>query len=320
MKKFLRKIEKKASELGFDRIGVAPVKTFPEMKRFETWLDRGYHGKMTYMERQKERRVDPPKAFPFAKSVICLAMNYHTQPHDSRHIDPGRGWISCYAWGEDYHLLIGKRLNQLCDFIRSETSFPVELKPYVDTGPILEKVFARYAGLGWIGKNTCFINKKLGSWLFLSVILTDLELPYGVPPPDACGDCRRCLEACPTQALVEPYVLDARRCISYLTIELREAIPEELQPQMGQHLYGCDICQEVCPWNRKAPETEEAAFQPRKENYQPLLHEITSIKEGDFSKRFRRSPVKRAKWSGLLRNAQIAIANSRESTPPPRKG
>ncbi|MBI4209778.1 MAG: tRNA epoxyqueuosine(34) reductase QueG [Deltaproteobacteria bacterium] len=309
MKNLLQKIEEKAFELGLDRIGVAPAKTFPEMDRFQEWLDRGYHGKMAYLSRQKEKRLDLRKILPSAQSVICVAMNYHTQSHNSQETPKDRGWISCYAWGEDYHKVLGKKLDLLCDGIRMEIP-SAELKPYVDTGPLLEKVFAKYAGIGWIGKNTCLINTELGSWLFLGVILTNLDLPAGMPPPDACGDCRRCLNACPTQALVEPYVLNAQKCISYLTIELRESIPDEFHPWMGQNLYGCDICQEVCPWNRKAPLTSEPAFKPRPENFKPLLSEITSIQEEEFPKRFERSPIRRAQWSGLLRNATIAHNNS----------
>ncbi len=314
MEKIFNKIQKKALELGLDRIGVAPVTSFLEMDRFQEWIDRGYHGKMHYMEQQKEKRIDPHKILPSVKSILSVAINYHTQRHDSTQIAPHRGWVSCYAWGKDYHKILGKKLEILCNFIRSEIP-TVELKPYVDTGPVLEKVFAKYAGLGWIGKNTCLINTELGSWLFLGVILTNLDLPFGIPSSDACGNCHRCLDACPTQAFVTPYVLNAQKCISYLTIELKEGIPEELQPLLGQNIYGCDICQEVCPWNQKAPITSESAFKPRPENFQPLLSEMATIKEEEFPRRFQNSPLRRAKWSGLLRNATIALKNGEGRTP-----
>ena len=237
-----------------------------------------------------------------------------------------RGWISRYAWGDDYHEILWKKLNELSAAMRGHFAEPFELRAYADTGPIHERAAAKYAGLGWLGKNTLLINQSLGSWLFLGVMLTSLPLaptlgPSDAPPPDRCGTCRRCLEACPTQAIVEPYVLDASRCIAYLTIELRGSIPEQFRDAMGRHVFGCDICQDVCPWNRTSPRTQLVEFQPRKfaagesesepgSLYLPDLLKIANLSREKFQKTFRGSPVKRTKWQGLVRNACIALGNA----------
>jgi epoxyqueuosine reductase len=243
-----------------------------------------------------------------------------------------RGWISRYAWGDDYHETIRQKLEEIVAAMRAQFREPFETRAYVDTGAILERVAAKYAGLGWLAKNTCLINQQLGSWLFLGVIITTLDLESTLahgeaPAPDLCGSCTRCLDACPTEAFAAPYVLDARRCISYLTIELRGAIAEEFRPQMGAHVFGCDICQDVCPWNRKAPVTQLAAFQPRQigdappENgkekmedgrtlFAPELEWLASLDPREFSEIFRGSAVKRAKWRGLVRNACVALGNA----------
>jgi epoxyqueuosine reductase len=276
---------------------------------------------MKYMESRDEsgalKRASLARVAPWAHSVIVCAINYNTsQPYSTQTDDPSRGWISRYAWSqEDYHDAVLRRLRQLEDRIQEElthqspTTNP-SFCSYVDTGPLLERVYAKYAGTGWIGKNTCLINQKLGSWLFLGVILTSLELTPGLPAPDRCGSCTRCLDACPTHAFIAPGELDARLCISYLTIEKRGEIPEELRPGMGRHVFGCDICQDVCPWNRKAPVTAAPEFQPRDRLVNPVLEWLAEMQPEQFRAAFRGSPIRRAKLSGLRRNAVIAMANS----------
>jgi epoxyqueuosine reductase len=330
-----RWICEQARGAGFDLCGVAPAEEFPELAQVSTWLESGHAGEMNYLH--DERRVDPRSALDGARSVIVVALNYNApQPYSTEQAgvhdeDSPRGWISRYAWGDDYHEVLREKLNTLVARMHSEWPEPFEARAYVDTGPVVERVAAKYAGLGWLAKNTCLINQQLGSWLFLGVILTTLELEaslsVGEPPAaDLCGNCTLCLDACPTQAFAAPYVLDARRCISYLTIELRGAIPEELRPKMGNAVIGCDICQDVCPWNRKSPVTGLAAFQPRSigtngengnekiENratlFVPELEWLASLSQEDFSRIFRGSAVKRAKWRGLVRNACVALGNS----------
>jgi epoxyqueuosine reductase len=290
---------------------------------------------------RNERRADPRLALEGARSLIVVALNYNSpQPYSTeqaavRDDDSPRGWISRYAWGDDYHEVLREKLNALVARMHTQWSEPFDARAYVDTGPVVERVAAKYAGLGWLAKNTCLIDEQLGSWLFLGVILTTLELepslgPNELPAADLCGNCTLCLDACPTQAFAAPYVLDARRCISYLTIELRSTIPEYLRPQMGNAVIGCDICQDVCPWNRKSPVTQLAAFQPRtfelrgrakSENgkekmengvalFAPELEWLASLTQEEFSQIFRGSAVKRAKWRGLVRNACIALGNS----------
>jgi epoxyqueuosine reductase len=330
-----RWICEQARELGFDLCGVAPADAFPELAQFSTWLDGGHAGDMNYL--RDERRVDPRRALDGARSLIVVALNYNSaQPYSTEQAgihdaDSPRGWISRYAWGDDYHEVLREKLNALVARMHERWPEPFDARAYVDTGPVVERVAAKYAGLGWLAKNTCLINEQLGSWLFLGVVVTTLELeaslaPNEPPAADLCGNCTLCLDACPTQAFAAPYVLDARRCISYLTIELRGAIPEELRPAMGNAVIGCDICQDVCPWNRKSPVTELAAFQPRRiepqsENGEakmensatllaPELEWLASFPQENFSTIFRSSAVKRAKWRGLVRNACVALGNS----------
>jgi epoxyqueuosine reductase len=260
------------------------------------------------------------QVLPDARSIIVCALNYNTASPASTeaaaqpaHSEP-RGWISRYAWGDDYHLVLGKKVEELLAAMRAHFSGPWQARGYVDTGPVDERRAAQQAGLGWQAKNTCLINEKLGSWLFLGVILTSLELTAsngatGAPATDLCGNCRLCLDACPTGALVEPYVMDARRCISYLTIELRESIPEELRGPMGWQVFGCDICQDVCPWNRKAPCASSPPFQAREKLLAPKLGWLLSLTEAEFSRIFSRSAVRRAKWRGLIRNACTVAGN-----------
>jgi epoxyqueuosine reductase len=334
-----RWIRDKAREMGFDLCGVAPaamVSESPELARLPEWLAAGYAGEMEYLH--DERRSDPGHALEGAKSVIMVALNYNAdRPHSTDagiYDSPGgapRGWISRYAWGDDYHKVLWAKLNTLVAAMKTEWREPFGVDARADSGPVLERVVAKYAGLGWQGKNTCLINQELGSWILLGTILTTLDLASTLaendgPAPDLCGNCTLCLEACPTQAFAEPYVLDARRCISYLTIELHGSIPEEFRTAMGHALIGCDICQDVCPWNRKAPATKMAQFQPRAvevkvatetgpaqtaELVAPELEWIASLTPEEFSRIFTRSAVKRNKWRGLVRNACVALGNAK---------
>ncbi len=383
-----RWISERARALGFDLCGVAPAAEFPELEQLPEWLARGYAGEMRYLH--DPRRRSPSAALPGAQSIIVCALNYNTGfPYstdaaaaecsrklslnsapsvprlplgtvsESRTaVSSARGWISRYAWGDDYHEVLGKRLDALLAAIRAEFPEPFEARACVDTGPVVERMAAKYAGLGWLGKNTCLINEQLGSWLFLGVILTTLELAPSLPapgsssaapdspsapafslpaPPDLCGNCRQCLDACPTGALVEPYVLDARRCISYLTIELRGEIPAEFHDALGWHVFGCDICQDVCPYNRHAPATARAEFQPcsfpQQDESWPLesgvnesasqasepgtrhsslftasLEWLASLTASEFQRIFSHSAIKRTKHAGLTRNARLALA------------
>lgn len=337
-----------ARAIGFELCGVSPAEEFEELRRLPEWLERGYAGEMRYL--YDGRRASAQNVLPGTQSVIVCALNYNAAlPYSTAAgaiaasaggdgVGEPRGWISRYAWGDDYHDVMKRKLDELVAWLRSEFGGAFQARAYVDTGPVLERVAAKYAGLGWLAKNTCLINQRLGSWLFLGVILTDLELapslPHGESPPrDLCGSCRRCIDACPTEAFVAPYVLDARRCIAYLTIELRGPIPEEFRPAMGSMVFGCDVCQDVCPWNRKAPATRIAEFLPRTihENshdmgagqnhvsretadeslFAPALEWLISLNEDEFQEAFRGSPVKRTKWRGLIRNACVALGNSR---------
>ena len=311
-------VKEAALEAGFDLAGIAPVRPFPELARFAEWISAGRAGEMTYLESRNQagelRRASLARAFPWARSFIVCAINYNTEhPYSTAVQDPLHGWISRYGWSrEDYHDSVGSRLERVARALADIAGDEIQSRPYVDTGPIVERVYAKYAGVGWLGKNTCLINQKIGSWLFLGVIVTSLELPPDTPAPDRCGSCTRCIDACPTQALVAPGELDSNRCISYLTIEKRGPIPEELRPGMGHQVFGCDICQDVCPWNRKAPSSAKAEFQPREGLFNPALEWLAGISDEEFRERFRGSPIKRAKRAGLRRNALIAIGNSRE--------
>jgi epoxyqueuosine reductase len=321
-------IRQLARDEGFDLCGIAPVRDFGELRVFPAWIDDGRHGEMKYMESRTEagdlKRAKLANVAPWARSVIVSAINYNTaHPYSTQSEDQSQGWISRYAWGhEDYHDAVLRRLRnleaKLHELIAPATGHgpnaSLQTRAYVDTGPLVERVYAKYAGVGWIGKNTCIINQKLGSWLFLGVILTSLEptanLGADPPAPDRCGTCTRCIAACPTQAIVAPGELDARLCISYLTIEKRGDIPGELRSGIGRHVFGCDICQDVCPWNRKAPVSNLEEFQPRDGMLNPHLDWLAEMQPEEFRKVFRGSPVRRAKLSGLRRNAVIAMGNS----------
>ncbi len=332
-------VKQAAQESGFDRAGVAPVTDAPELAHFAPWIEAGRAGEMHYMKARDEqgrlKREALRNAAPWARSVIVCALNYNTsQPYSTQVNDRERGWISRYAWGrEDYHDAVMRRLRMVEEALyracadqsrvligKSATETPpgtseavpaLQTRCYVDTGPIVERVLAKYAGVGWIGKNTCIINQKMGSWLFLGVILTSLELEPHLPAADRCGSCTRCIDACPTGALLAPYQLDSNKCISYLTIEKRGEIPQDLRSGMGQQVFGCDICQDVCPWNRKAPPTTANELEPRPELVNPALEWLAEINPEEVRRVFKQSPIRRAKRSGLRRNAVIAMGNSK---------
>jgi epoxyqueuosine reductase len=308
-------VKRAAEEAGFDLSGVASAMGARELEYFPHWIAAGHAGEMKYMEARDEegelKRASLARVAPWARSVIVCAINYNVnQPYSTEVKNPSRGWISRYAWGrEDYHEAVLRRLKRV-EASLQEAAEGVQTRSYVDTGPIVERVFAKYAGVGWIGKNTCVINQQKGSWLFLGVILASVELEPDVPAADRCGSCTRCIEACPTDALLSPYVLDSKRCISYLTIEKRGAISEELRAGMGQQVFGCDICQDVCPWNRKAPHSALPEFGPREELVNPALDWLAEMSAEEFRANFRGSPIRRAKHAGMRRNAAIAMGNS----------
>ena len=311
-----------ATQAGFDLAGIAPVDDFPELEYFPRWIAEGHAGDMKYLEARDEqgrlKRASLANAAPWARSVVVCAINYNTaEPLSTQMPAEARGWISRYAWGQrDYHDSVMPRLRSVEAAMKNAYGGDLVTRCYVDTGPVVERVAAKYAGIGWIGKNTCMINQKIGSWFFLGVILTSLDLKADLegtsPAPDRCGSCTRCIDACPTDALIAPYQLDSNRCIAYLTIEKRDALPDddELRSGMGRHVFGCDICQDVCPWNRKAAATNAAEFQPRQGLVNPRLDWLAEMSEEEFRSAFRRSPVRRAKRVGLRRNAVIAMGNS----------
>jgi len=316
-----------AKDAGFDVCDMLNIRELQtqELEYFPSWIAHGYAGDMKYLEARNDggdlKRASMENGVPWARSAIICALNYNTSGPRSIDVahEKTRGWISRYAWGSrDYHDVLLGKLRQVEDALHrligdEDGRARLQTKCYVDTGPFVERVYARYAGLGWVGKNTCLINQELGSWLFLGAVATSLEFPDGSPEPlpaDRCGSCTRCLDACPTDAFIAPYQLDARKCISYLSIEKRGSIPEELRAQMGNHLFGCDICQDVCPWNRKAPASTEADFQPKAGLMNPPLEQIAELTQQQFREVFRHSPVKRAKYSGLRRNAAVAMGNS----------
>lgn len=300
-------VKAKALELGFDRVAIGPADPPERGAAFEAWLDSGYAGTMEYLVRGREKRLDPGKLLPGARSVIAVALNYYQGA-----VPDEESWapIARYAWGRDYHDLMTPRLESLLASLKEAAGPNVSGRVYVDTGPVLERDLAARAGLGWIGKNSMLLHPELGSWFFIGIILTTAELDVGEPLPDRCGRCTACLDVCPTHAFVAPYVLDATRCISYLTIEHKGPIPDDLKPQMGEWVFGCDLCQSVCPWNRKTPLTREPALIP--DGRFPPLESLLGLSEAEFSERFRGSPLMRPKWRGIMRNAEVAQANRKE--------
>jgi len=315
-----RDIRRLAAEAGFDLAGVAGVADTPEHAFFPRWLAEGRGGEMKYLEGRNEagelKRASLASAAPWARSVVVCALNYNTAQTYSTHAGSStEGWISRYAWGQrDYHNVVLEKLRvleaRLLALCEQQQIAAPSTWCYVDTGPVIERIFAKYAGIGWIGKNTCILNEQLGSWLFLGVMLTSLELAPELPPADRCGSCTRCLDACPTNAFPAPYQLDATRCISYLTIEKRGAIPEDLRAGVGRQVFGCDICQDVCPWNREAPLTTTPEFAVRPPLVNPELAWLARMSVDDFREAFRGSPVKRARYNGLRRNVAVAMGNS----------
>ena len=321
-----RSVKARARMLGFDAVGIASASEVEEGSAFLEWLRRGFAGEMHYMARDPQRRLDPRAVYPPAQSIIVVARNYYVVPPDPHLLtDPSRGRISRYAWGLDYHDVLRPRLFELDAHLRALSGRTEYARVYVDTGPVLERAWATRAGLGFIGKNTCLIHPRLGSYLFLGVMLVPEPLDpdpgplMGGDPPrwefangdvGTCGRCTRCLDACPTQAFVTPYILDARRCISYLTIELRGPIPRELRARMKNWIFGCDECQDTCPWNtRFATPTDEPAFHPRPEQVAPRLLDLITLDETAFRARYRKTPIYRAKRRGLLRNVCVALGN-----------
>lgn len=299
-----------AANAGFDLCGVAPPAVFPELAFLDEWIALGYHGDMHYMARTAERRADVRAVMPTATAVIMLGTVYNARrPYSAANTDPADAAIARYAWGDDYHVVLEERMRRLTDALREEAG-AFECRAYVDTGPVQERVYAKYAGLGWIGKNTCLINRDLGSWLFLSAIICDLPLAPDAPPLDHCGRCTLCIDACPTGAIVAPYQLDARRCLSYLTIENKGAIPVEFREAVGRHAYGCDICQDVCPWNRKAATSDDEPWQPRPGLDGPRLLDLWTRSDNELRTLLKGSPMKRAGVRRLRRNLAVSIGNS----------
>jgi epoxyqueuosine reductase len=322
-------IKDSAHDAGFELSGIAPVEDYPELEHFPKWIAAGHAAEMKYMESRDEsgnlKRASLKSTFPWARSVIVCAINYNTvHPYSTEERDPQKGWIARYAWGqEDYHDAVMRRLRMVEGRLQEEFTgssnindvtekSQLQTRCYVDTGPVVERVYAKYAGIGWTGKNTCLLNQKMGSWLFLGVILTSLELAADLPVVDRCGTCTRCIDACPTDALIAPYQLDSNKCISYLTIEKRGAIPEDMRPGIARQVFGCDICQDVCPWNRKAPASTAAEFQPREGLVNPALEYLAQMSKEEFQSKFQGSAIRRAKHNGLRRNAIVAIGNSEE--------
>ncbi|SHK86168.1 tRNA epoxyqueuosine(34) reductase QueG [Rhodothermus profundi] len=307
-----RALKAEARRLGFDACGISKAEVLDEeARRLEAWLKAGFHGTMHWMERHFDKRIDPTKLVEGARSVISVLHNYY-QPL-SPDPSPETGKISRYAWGDDYHEVLKEKLYQLFAWLEAQVG-EVHGRAFVDSAPVMDKAWARRSGLGWIGKNTNLINRRMGSFFFIGELIVDVPLPPDGPIPDYCGSCTRCLDACPTGALVQPYVLDARRCISYLTIEHRgDDIPPELQEKMGNWIFGCDICQDVCPWNKFKYATNEPRFLPRPGLPDTPLDRWEELDLEAFRQKFRKSAVKRAKFEGFKRNVRIALQNVRRT-------
>lgn len=308
MLSFTQKIKQKAFEIGFDKIGIVRAETLlTEGEHLKEWLANGFNGEMRWMEREPEKRTNPKLLFPAAKSIIVVALNYYT-PHEHEE-NQSKGKVSRYAWGDDYHDVVKEKLRELLSWIKAEKA-ETEGKICVDTAPLMDKAWAVRAGLGWLGKHSNLITKDLGSWVFIGEILLNLELEYETEMvEDHCGTCTACLDACPTDAIVAPYIVDSKACISYATIELRsDELPKNIAENMNGWFYGCDICQDVCPWNRFEKPSEEVRFEPRIDNVSADLDEILSLSPEKYAEKYRRSAMKRTKLSGLKRNAQALKA------------
>jgi len=305
-------VKAQAHACGFELAGVAPALPSPESAQYQHWVAAGFAGEMAYLtDRRAEVRNDPRNLLPSARSIICVGKLYNgPQPYSTNFRAPELAWISRYAWGDDYHNVVRGGLQRLADRLLESGSF--DYKICIDTAPLLERTYARRAGLGWIGKNTCLINQPLGSWFFLGELLVSLEIEPDSPPADRCGTCTRCIDACPTAAIVPDgasYALDSRLCISYFTIELRSALPPRHRAGIGNHVFGCDICQDVCPWNARSPIAAEPAFAA--EQFAPPLEKLAQLSEDEFRRMFRSSPVRRARYAGFLRNVAVAMGNAR---------
>ncbi len=307
-----QRIKEKARALGFDLVGVAPVLPSAHGDFYERWLAQGYAGQMAYLSRPDAvaKRRDPRRIMPQARSVVVVALNYYQGSYPSPAGGP-RGRVSRYAWGQDYHEVMWARLDALGEFVATQADRPVAWRRYVDTGPLLEREMAVRAGLGWMGKNTMLIHPRLGSWLFLGELLLDLELACDEPfATEHCGTCTRCITACPTGCILPDRTLDATRCIAYLTIELKAStIPAALRRSMGDWIFGCDVCQQVCPWNRFARPTDETAFAPHPGMPAPDLGELLALDDEAFRRRFKDSPIQRIKRPGLQRNVALVLDN-----------
>jgi epoxyqueuosine reductase len=307
-------VKARAREIGFDLCGIAAAERHPRLARLSSWIDRGYAGEMTYLARSRDERLDPRRVLPTARSVVSVACLYNTaQPYSTAVAEPGRAVIARYAWGEDYHDVIRARLTALVTWMNDAAGGGIEAFSCVDNGPVQERVFAEQAGLGWIGKNTCLINPALGSWLFLAEVLTSAELEPDRAGVDQCGTCTRCLDACPTGAIVEPYVVDATRCVSYLTIETRGSVDEPLRPAMSREIVGCDICQDVCPWNRRSVASADPAWQPRETVRFPSLLDLCRRSDEDWRRDLKGSALRRAG----LRRIRRTLAYAAAQLPPP---
>ena len=306
-------VKHQAAAAGFDLCGVAPAADFIELRFLREWLDRGYAGEMQYMRRSADRRADVRNVLPSARSVVCLATIYNVdRPYSVQNTDHRHAAIARYAWGDDYHVVIQRRLDTLLEWLQNAAGDMFQGRAYVDTGPVQERVYAQYAGIGWIGKNTCLISPRVGSWIFLSEIICNLDLEPDTPAVDQCGKCTRCLDACPTGALLQPGVLDSNRCLSYLTIENKSSIPVDQRYAIADHAYGCDICQEVCPWNlsHKTAMSSDPAWQPRPGLDSPRLADLWQHSDAELRALLKGSAMKRAGVKRLRRNLAVALGNS----------
>lgn len=303
-------VKARAADFGFDLCAIAPAEPFDALNRLTEWLARGHAGDMAWLERTVAKRLDPRLVLPGARAIVSCAVVYNTAEPYSNTLDAGHAAIARYAWGDDYHVTIERRLEAFETWMAEQSGEGFVSRRYVDTGPLSEKAIAARAGLGWIGKNTCLINQQLGSWLFLGEIITNLPLDADGPVLDRCGTCTLCLDACPTGALTEAYQLDARRCLSYLTIEHRGDLPDEAAAAIANHVYGCDVCQDVCPWNRRAAVSGDSAWQPR-EAWRPVpVAEMAARPDDELRAAMKGSAMKRAGVKGLRRNLEASLRHA----------
>ncbi len=311
-------IKRQALTLGFDLCGVAPAGHLPELDALPVWLRRGYAGTMTYLNRTAKVRADVRRILPSARSVVMTACSYNVdRPYSTEVADSREALVARYAWGDDYHDVMGRRLDALLEWMRGEAGTGFDARRYVDTGPVQERVYAQHAGLGWIGRNTCVINPEIGSWVVLGAIVSNAGLEPDAPALDQCGSCQLCLEACPTGALVAPHELDARRCLAYLTIEFGGSVPDAQRSGMGAHVFGCDICQDVCPWNATAPPSSRPEWMPRQALDRPKLLGLWSKSDAELSAAIEDGPLERPGLAGLRRNIAVAIGNSGDADAAP---